>query len=69
MVWICAALVLMFFNASNATLVLIIACIGYVGVAFPNVVNTAMYADITDYSEWKTGYNARAVIFLSLIHI
>lgn len=63
MVWICAALVLMFFNASNATLVLIIACIGYVGVAFPNVVNTAMYADITDYSEWKTGYNARAVIF------
>lgn len=63
MVWICVALVLMFFNASNATLVLVIACIGYVGIAFPNVVNTAMYADITDYGEWKTGYNARGVIF------
>lgn len=61
--WVCVALVLMYFSSGNATAVLIIACLGYVGVAFANVVNTAMYADITDYGEWKTGYNARAVVF------
>ena len=61
--WLCVFLFLMYFNASNASLVFIFACIGYVGMAFSNVVNTSMYADITDYAHWKTGKNARGVIF------
>lgn len=55
--------VLMFFNNQNATLVTVFASIGYLGYALGNVVNTAMYADIVEFTEYRTGVNARAVIF------
>lgn len=62
-IWVAVFLGLMFFNSGNPSAVLVLASIGYIGVSFSNVVNTSMYADITDYGEWKTGYNARGVIF------
>ncbi|MEF9918610.1 MAG: MFS transporter [Eubacterium sp.] len=55
--------VLMFLNNSNPLLVTILASVGYLGYALGNVVNTAMYADIVDFGEYKTGKNARAAIF------
>ena len=55
--------VLMFLNSGNPTLVTILASIGYLGYSLGNVVNTAMYADIVDFGEYRTGKNARAAIF------
>lgn len=55
--------VLMFLNSGNPTLVTVLASIGYLGYSLGNVVNTAMYADIVDFGEYRTGKNARAAIF------
>lgn len=63
MLLLALSMILIYFVRGNANLVIVLASIGYIGYSWGNIVNTAMYADITEYGEWKTGINARAVNF------
>ncbi|MEN8242705.1 MAG: glycoside-pentoside-hexuronide (GPH):cation symporter [Chloroflexota bacterium] len=60
-----ASFTAMYLNAHNANAVIIFASIGFIGYALANVINTAMYADASEYGLYKTGINARAVVFSS----
>ena len=55
------ALILSFFNSGNVNLLITFISIGYLGYSWANVVNTSMYADTVDYSQWKTRSEERRV--------